>query len=338
MLIFDRVNWRHHWPWCLATAVVSLAAAGWYVIQGSDSGRWTWPSGGSPPGFSYGALGGLIISFEMLLWPRKYLWRRRQLGRTKLWMTAHIWLGLLALPLLLLHGGFHFHLATSTLAAVLMWLLVIVVGSGIFGLVIQNIVPRLMLAGLPAETIHAEIRHVLAQYRDEADRLVAATCGRTTSGGAGEADQPRSTGRVGDPPTFVPLETLRREGQVRGKVVEARFEPGSVPGSEPLLAFFRSQVEPYLTAGSGAKLPLGSRGQAASLFLALKIDLPLEAHPIVDRLAELCDRRRQFDLQARLHGWLNTWLGVHLALSTALFLLMFVHIYFALSYGWPAWL
>jgi hypothetical protein len=35
-------------------------------------------------------------------------------------MTAHLWLGLLTVPLLVLHGDFHFNLATSTLAAVLM--------------------------------------------------------------------------------------------------------------------------------------------------------------------------------------------------------------------------
>ena len=84
---------------------------GRYVAYGFSSGSWTWPGGGSPPGFAYGVLGGGIILFEMLLWPRKSLWRGWRLGRTKLWMTAHIWLGLLTLPLLLLHGGFHFSLS-----------------------------------------------------------------------------------------------------------------------------------------------------------------------------------------------------------------------------------
>lgn len=145
MLIFDRENWSSHRPWCLAIAATTLAAAAWYLVYGFGSGSWNWPGGGSPPGFAYGVLGGMIILFEMLLWPRKYWWRGWRLGRTKLWMTAHLWLGLLTLPLLLLHGGFHFNLATSTLAAVLMWLLVIVVGSGVFGAAVQNVVPRLML-------------------------------------------------------------------------------------------------------------------------------------------------------------------------------------------------
>ena len=83
-------------------------------------------------------------------------------------MTAHIWLGLLTIPLLLLHGGFHFRLSTSTLAAVLMWLLVLVVGSGMVGLVLQNILPRLMLEQVQAETIYGQIGHILEQYRAEA--------------------------------------------------------------------------------------------------------------------------------------------------------------------------
>ena len=58
-----------------------------------------------------------------------------------------------------------------------MWLLVLVVGSGVLGLVLQNILPRLMLEQVPAETIHAQIGHILEQYRDEAQRLVDVTCG-----------------------------------------------------------------------------------------------------------------------------------------------------------------
>ena len=53
---------------------------------------------------------------------------------------------------------------------------------------------------------------------------------------------------------------------------------------------------------------------------------------MVDRLADLCDQRRQFDLQARLHFWLHSWLGAHVALSVALTLLMFVHAVLALKY------
>ena len=330
MLIFDHENWRlYHRSWCIATVLSTIAALIWYVAYGFGSGSWNWPSGGSPPGFTYGVIGGGIIVFEMLLWPRKSL-RRLRLGRTMWWMKAHLWLGLLSLPLLLLHGGFHFNLAASTLAAVLMWLLVLVVLSGVFGLVVQNLIPRLMLEKVPAETIYSQIGHVLRQYQEDAERLIAITCGE--SAGGADGDLGARSKFVSDSHAIVSMETVRQVGRVQGKVVKAGIKAHFVPDSEALLGFYENQVGPFLLAKSGANLPLGSPRRSESLFRTIKMQINPEAHPILDYLAELCDQRRQFDLQSRLHGWLHTWVGVHVALSVALLLLMFVHIYFALKY------
>src|SRR5262249_48047752 len=95
---------------------------------------------------------------------------------------------------------------------------------------------------------------------------------------------------------------------------------------------FHDQIEPYLRAKSGVALPLASAQRAAKLFQALKARLRPEAHPIVDSLADLCDQRRQFDMQTRLQRWLFVWLGIHVALSVALLFLMAVHIFLALKY------
>ena len=103
MLIFRGGNWPEHRPWFLATAMIAVGAALWYVEEGVRTGAW--PGGGSLPGFVFGVAGGLIIVFEMLLWARKKF-RAVRIGRAKLWMKAHIWLGLLSLPLLVLHSGF----------------------------------------------------------------------------------------------------------------------------------------------------------------------------------------------------------------------------------------
>jgi hypothetical protein len=130
----------------------------------------------------------------------------------------------------------------------------------------------------------------------------------------------------------VSVGAVRQVGWVQGKVVQVGIEAVWVPESEALLAFFQDQVEPYLAARSGTRLPLGSPSQAAGLFRILKTRLRPEAHHVVDRLANLCDQRRQFDLQARLHVWLHLWLGVHVALSVALVLLMVVHVFLALKY------
>jgi len=330
MLIFDPEYRRYHAFWFLGTVLATVAALAWYGIHGFETGSWSWPSGSSPPGFAFGVLGGGIILFEMLLWPRKSWWRGWRLGRTKWWMMAHIWLGLLAVPLLLLHGACHFDLTRSTLAVVLMWLLVIVAGSGSFGLLIQNVVPRMMLENVPAETIHSQIGHILEQHREEAERLVAVTCGRAPyrETGAGGVPEEISNG----PSSYASVGTVRQVGRVQGKVVQAGIVAVWVPESEALLKFYQDQIEPYLDAKSGAELSLGSPQQAEALFRNLKTRLRAEAHPVVDRLASLCDQRRQFDVQARLYTWLHAWLGVHVALSVALVLLMFVHIVLALKY------
>jgi hypothetical protein len=327
MLIFDPEYRRTHGVWLLGTGLATAAALAWYVAYGYASGTWRWPSGASPPGFALGVVGGGIILFEMLLWPRKAWWRGWRLGRTKVWMIAHIWLGLLTVPLLLFHGAFQFDLGKSTLAAVLVWLLLVVVGSGSFGLVMQNIVPRMMLENVPAETIHSQLEHILYQHREEAARLVAVTCGRPPSDVSGVlAASPVA------PASYVSVGTVRQVGRVQGKVVQSGVEAGWVPESDALLKFYQSQVEPYLRAKSAAKHPLSSPHQAQVLFQNLKIRLRAQAHPVVDHLAVLCEQRRQFDLQARLHNWLHAWLGVHVALSVALVVLMVVHVILALKY------
>jgi hypothetical protein len=329
MLVFGRENWRAHLPWCVAMIVATAVAAIGYVTYGFSSGSWSQPGGASPPGFAYGVAGGAIILFEMLLWPRKSLLRGWRLGRTKHWMTAHIWLGLLTIPLLLLHGGFHFSIGTSTLAAVLMWLLVLVVSSGVLGLVLQNIVPRLMLDQVPAETIHAQIGHILEQYRAEASRLVDVTCGDPAAS-KGERAMPAEVN-----PTFesrIGSGSLRQVGRVQGKVVQTSTQVNWVPGSEELRGFYRDQVDPYLRARSGTRMRLGSQTQSRAMFQALEARLPPAAHEAVKCLADLCDQRRQFDLQSRMHFWLHAWLGAHVALSVALTLLMIIHAVLALEY------
>src|SRR4051794_34216565 len=103
-MLIDRVNWREHRPWVLLAAIAAVVACVLSALDARALGRWA--GGGSRSGFAFGVLGGLIIVFEMLLVVRKKL-RALRLGRTKVWMAAHIWLGLLTVPLIVLHSGFH---------------------------------------------------------------------------------------------------------------------------------------------------------------------------------------------------------------------------------------
>src|SRR5262249_12395484 len=161
-----------------------------------------------------------------------------------------------------------FNLARSTLAAVLLWLVLIVVASGVFGLVVQNIVPRLMLENIPAETIYSQIGHILSQYRAEAERLVTVTCGKPPDRDPDDTERPDEPAEEG--PSFIAVPVLRRVGRLEGKVVQVKIETGYVPESEALLTLFHDQIEPYLRAKSGVALPLASAQRAAKLFEALK--------------------------------------------------------------------
>src|ERR1700721_3087691 len=90
--------------------------------------------------------GAYIVSALLSVRKRFPIWR---IGRARIWMKAHLWLGFLALPLVLFHAAFH---ARGLLAAVLMLLTVVVVVSGIFGAWLQHTLPSRMFREVPYET------------------------------------------------------------------------------------------------------------------------------------------------------------------------------------------
>ena len=91
--------------WALGSfALLAISAVAYviYVLQ-SPAG----PSGGSFMGLVFGITGFAFMIFAALLGARKRVptWR---VGRAQAWMRGHLWLGLLSLPMILFHGGFHF--------------------------------------------------------------------------------------------------------------------------------------------------------------------------------------------------------------------------------------
>jgi hypothetical protein len=320
-VLIEPRTWRQHRPWVFLCVVVLAGATLWYFVAASR--RSDWPGGSSPPGFTFGVVGGLIILFELLLWFRKMVrvWR---IGPVQVWMRAHIWLGLLCLPLLIYHSGFRLGGALST---VLMVLLLIVVASGVWGLALQQVLPRRMLNELPAETIYSQLDRLADQLVREATQLVQVTCGAKP----GE-EQPTSNGADPVAAPVLVVGAVRSVGRVQGKVLETRSPAAAVPDSEPMRDFFNLHVAPYLKAGSRIGSPLNNPTQAAALFADLKAKVPPPAHKAVETLAGFCEQRQQLDRQARLHFWLHNWLWVHLPLSLTLFVLMIAHVWVALKY------
>jgi hypothetical protein len=160
---------RHRIAYVLAAVVVfCVPAAAWYAAARIG---WTdWPSGSTSVGLILGIMATAIIAFEMLLWPRKQM-RGRRLGRTRIWMYWHIWLGLLSLPLAIGHAGFRFG-GPLTTAVLVLFLLVI--ASGVWGLALQQVLPHRLLHGFMSETIETEVEQVMAHHRREADDVVDA--------------------------------------------------------------------------------------------------------------------------------------------------------------------
>ncbi len=325
VVLIDRNNFARHRPWFLACLAATVAASAWYFW--SSQGVSQWPGGGSPPGFTFGILGGVLILFEFALWGRKKV-RAWRIGRVKTWMVAHIWLGLLTVPLLVFHSGFRWG---GSLSTVLMALFLVVIASGVYGLALQQFLPSRMLHQIPAETIFSQIDHMSRYMADEGQRLVDATCGAAPGEIPSDLVHPEDA-EQGAPVSHITVGAVQTVGSVQGKVLVTRVPKVAVPGSEPLREMYRSSISDYLLSGRKSRSPLALPTKAASIFRDLRSRLDPGTYDTIAILENLCDQRRQLDRQDGLHRWLHTWLWIHLPLSIALVVLMFLHIWVALKY------
>ncbi len=216
-----------------------------------------------------------MIAFEMLIWPRKKF-RRFKLGKTRVWMRWHIWIGLAVGPVGVMHSGYHWG---GPLTTVLMVLFIGVIASGIWGLALQQVLPQVLLNEFPNETIEGQSDAVMAFHQSEAitmrDRLPA-----------------------GDPDTTSLLDV---------------------------------DLMNYLQAGNKSRSRFISQRESEQLFIQLARQFVANPGEIA-RLKTMCDDRRRYDRQARIHGWLHNWFCVHVPLSVALCVVLVFHIVTALKY------
>jgi hypothetical protein len=91
-----------------------------------------------------------------------------------------------------------------------------------------------------------------------------------------------------------------------------------------------NDVRPYLQTGQSRLL--GSRQRNQWYFDDLRLRVAPELRGLVDQLDELVERRRQLNLQRRIHFWLHNWLWLHLPLSIALLVLLAGHVVMALRF------
>ena len=283
----------------LALGAATLAYVPYHVL--SPAG----PKGGSLMGLFFGIAGSVCMLYAGLLGARKKVpvWR---VGRAQTWMRGHLWLGLLSLPLILFHAGFKFG---GTLTQVLMWLLIIVVISGIVGAALQHYLPRMMTQQAPLETIYEQIGNIRGQLIAEAGQLLSAAGAAIPSSAA----SPDQAGRG----------LSHAEAAVAANV--KTVETGR------LTEFYTSEMRPFLEQPTRHHLLAdGIRAQAA--FRQVRTLVSPELHSVVADLENICEEARQLIRQEKLHHILHGWLLLHIPLSLALLVLGAVHAVMALRY------
>jgi hypothetical protein len=297
--------------WIVAAALLGVAATAGYV--GSRRGAGHELTGSSLPGLWFGIAAAALMLFEVALNLRKRVptWR---IGRAETWLKGHIWLGLLIVPLVCFHSSFRFH---GTLAVALSLLALAVVLSGIYGLALQQFVPRLMAAWAPGETIYEQIPHVVRLLGVEAYETAAAVCGPI----AEAADEKQESERIHADPKLA-----RRV---------AAYRPAEVPheGSDPLRRFYLEMVRPFLRA-DGRRGPLADAATAERTVEGVCRGLPPSLHDVARDLSDIAAERRDLAVQRRLHHWLHGWLLLHVPLTAALLVLLLAHVVVALRYSY----
>jgi hypothetical protein len=162
-----------HRGWIRGTLFLFIIATALYVPYHMTWSQPVGPRGGTLMGLIYGGVGTFLMFFAGALGLRRKV-RAWNVGRATTWLKGHIWLGLLSYPLILFHAGFRIG-GALTLALLVLFTIVIV--SGIFGLVVQAIVPRLMTVSVGVETMYEQVATYVGRIRDDAARMVTDVCG-----------------------------------------------------------------------------------------------------------------------------------------------------------------
>lgn len=286
-----------HKPWLIFTCAAIVVGAAVYIPYSINTPA---PGGGTGIGLAFGSIALGLMLFAALLSLRKRfpIWR---IGRTKIWMRAHLWLGFLALPMVLFHAAFH---ARGALTAVLMWLTVLVVLSGIVGAWLQHTLPSRMFREVPFETIYDQIPVICGQLVTEAQTRATDVTQRlapATGPGATVVD------------SLLGIPTLEAE--------TIGFD-----------RFFASEVLSYLKREKTRGHALANREWAAEKFENFRRQFPQTAWEPITAIEEICEEKRQLVHQTHLHRLLHGWLLMHLPFSAALILLAIIHAVGALRF------
>jgi len=280
--------------WIVATAILALAAVGLFVWlnQRTPDGL----AGGSTVGLWYGIAGsGLMVYAGALAGLRKvpsWWW----IGSRRVWMRGHVWLSMLSVVLILCHSGFRWG---GPLERALWIVFALTIVTGIYGLILQQFMPRMLSTRIKHEVPYEQIPHLSLMLCRRGDELAGKIAGVEMSGTA---------------TNFL--------------VSQAGF--GAVLQFQK---FYERHVRRFLRDGAAGSPMLADATQAELAFSRLRA-LPglIAVRTDLREIQTLCDERRDLPEQERLHHWLHGWLLLHIPLSVILLVLGVAHAVMSLYY------
>ncbi|QDT36192.1 hypothetical protein [Stratiformator vulcanicus] len=328
MALFTRQTWPQHRPWIIALVIGVVVCLGLFCYSVFASQGW--PSGSSGICLSLGIAAAALMVFEALLGVRKKWLRVWRIGSARMWLAAHIWLGILILPLTLCHAGFSWG---GWLNQTLMWLFLVVWFSGIIGALLQTILPTLMFEQVQSETVYSQIDRMTALIRADALRVFHQlnskfkfdpTFHDQLSEERAQLEQKRQNYRVSG--------VVRSAGLATGRVAVIDLPGMSAGETKEIEQFGKDYVDSFLRPEIDDAHPLADAKKSQALFRTLKSHVEPEMLKPVDMLEALCGRRRDLIRQKKIHFWLHVWLLLHLPISVVVMVLLAVHIVVSILY------
>jgi hypothetical protein len=264
---------RQHRGWFICS-IVGLAAATalyvWYVREYRDRVK-----GDTWPGLAYGVVATGMILLAGTLGARKKVLLLR-IGNLTLWLRMHLWLGMLAVPMVLFHGAFSFG---GLLTTILMLLLILITVTGVIGVAFQHAMPGVMMAQVEAETTFEQMARMLGNLRREAYELVWAACGVPPQTGATPIEWQeiqRGCGKGPDKP----------KGRDLIPAVSLSGAPVLGRGQTRIEALYHAAVLPALCADAAC----GADGRGRQMLESAATDLHPALEPAMKGLREVYEK------------------------------------------------
>jgi hypothetical protein len=361
-----------HKKWIVGAAVLAIGAIAVHAFV-----TWNSPAritGGSTIGLWYGVIGSALMIFAGLLSALRKVPSWWWIGSRQAWLRGHIWLGLLSAVFIMCHSGYHWG---GLLEKALWVVLIAILITGIYGLIIQQFLPRLMARRIPCEAPYEQIPHLCRVLNGRAEELIEAlelwplgSPAENVAGGEIRSElrrfqedvlrpffetAPKSSPLAGDfnaATVFanlrsrVGLRAVEDHGAAADALLEsARAEVSSLPEPKDLgvrLEGAFKKVRDNLLAAPQAAEPAATAKKIFAELPALPAESRVEGIVLelkrvcqdrwLTEIEALCQERRHYAEQERIHHWLHGWLLLHIPLSAALLVLGTLHAIVSLYY------